>query len=200
MIWLSHEQCFSRTNKRSARRRPPHPLRRTESNRDLAYLIRTLLRFSAQSRTQAQLADCIGDSQSREARICSVRSDGSSLRLAVVGSVAHLVAKDPGGLPRLRRSWQGPPAGRAGGRIPGALLAAAATGGCGCGVGHGLQAVQLFEDHHLANGCLVRTASLLVGSHQSSPGHLRASTAALNGLLLVSRGECCSSRARRALH
>jgi hypothetical protein len=32
-------------------------------------------------------------------------------RLAVVGSVAHLVAKDPGGLPRLRRSWQGPPRG-----------------------------------------------------------------------------------------
>jgi hypothetical protein len=47
MILLSHErQCFSCTNKRSARRRPPHPLRRTESNRDLAYLIRTLLRFS----------------------------------------------------------------------------------------------------------------------------------------------------------
>jgi hypothetical protein len=47
-----------------------------------------------------------------------------------------LVAKDPGGLPRLRRSWQGPPAGRAGSRIPGALLAAAATGRCSCGVGH----------------------------------------------------------------
>ena len=137
-----------------------HPLRRTESDRDLAYLIRTLLRFLVQTRMPAQLADCIGDSQSQEARICSVRSDGSSGRLAVVGSVAHLVAKDPGGLPRLRRSWQGPPAGRAGGRIPGALLAAAATGRCGCGVGHGLQAVQLFEDHHLANGWPVRTASI----------------------------------------
>src|SRR5687767_6016402 len=33
---------------RSARRRRLHPLRHTESDRDLAYLIRTLLRFSAQ--------------------------------------------------------------------------------------------------------------------------------------------------------
>ena len=58
MILLSPErQCFSRTNKRSARRRPPHPLRRTESNRDLAYLIRTLLRFSAQTRTRGPSQD-----------------------------------------------------------------------------------------------------------------------------------------------
>ena len=40
----------------------------------------------------------------------------------------------------------------------------------------------------------------LVGSHQSSPGHVRSSRAGPNGLLLVSCGECCSSRARRALH
>jgi hypothetical protein len=71
-----------------------HPLRRTESDRDLAYLIRTSLRFSAQQERVAQLADFIGDSQSREARICSV----SPLRqfqgrLAVVGSVAHLVGR-----------------------------------------------------------------------------------------------------------
>jgi hypothetical protein len=55
-----------------------HPLHRTESDRDLAYLIRTSLRFSAQQERGAQLADFIGDSQSREARICSVRSDSSS--------------------------------------------------------------------------------------------------------------------------
>jgi hypothetical protein len=49
MILLGHErQCFSRTNKRLARRRPPASLRRTVSDRDLAYLIRTLLRFSMQ--------------------------------------------------------------------------------------------------------------------------------------------------------
>ncbi len=45
--------------------------------------------------------------------------------VAVVGSVAHLAAKDPGGPPgdvsRPRRSRQPPPAGRAGSRIPGAF-------------------------------------------------------------------------------
>jgi hypothetical protein len=55
-----------------------HPLCRTESDRDLAYLIRTLLRFSAQRERGPQLADFIGGSQSGEARICSVRSDSSS--------------------------------------------------------------------------------------------------------------------------
>ncbi len=55
-----------------------HPLRRTESGRDPTCLIRTLLRFAAQPEHWAQLADFIGDSQSREARICSVRSDRSS--------------------------------------------------------------------------------------------------------------------------
>ena len=49
MILLSHErQCsLAPTNVRHDADRL-HPLRRTESNRDLAYLIRTLLRFSAQ--------------------------------------------------------------------------------------------------------------------------------------------------------
>jgi hypothetical protein len=118
MILLSHErQCFSRTNQRSARRRPPHPLRRTESNRDLAYLIRTLLRFSMQTRTQAQLADFIGEGQSREARICSVRSDSSSGGLPSADRL-HTSSRRIRAVSRgLQRSWQRPPAGRAGGRI-----------------------------------------------------------------------------------
>jgi hypothetical protein len=79
-----------------------HPLRRTESDRDLAYLIRTFLRFSAQQEC-AQLADFVGGSQSREARICSVPLRQFQRRVAVVGSVAHLVAKDPGDLLAMSR-------------------------------------------------------------------------------------------------
>ena len=41
-MFLSHQQPFRHDADRL------HPLRRTESDRDLAYLIRTLLRFSAQ--------------------------------------------------------------------------------------------------------------------------------------------------------
>jgi hypothetical protein len=52
--------------------------------------------------TRAQLADFIGGSQPRNARICSVRSDSSSGGCQV-GSVAHLVAKDPGGLVAMSR-------------------------------------------------------------------------------------------------
>jgi hypothetical protein len=114
-----------------------HPLHRTESDRDLAYLIRTSLRFSAQQERGAQLADFIGDSQSREARICSVRSDSSSGGLpSRIGCTPRREGsgRPPGDVPRRRRSWQGPPAGRAGSRIPGALLAAAATGRCGSGL------------------------------------------------------------------
>jgi hypothetical protein len=138
MILLSHvRQCFSRTSKRSARRRPPHPLRRTESDRDLPYLIRTSLRFSAQDNQNAGSA-CRLHRRQPVARSQDLFSPLRLFqrRLAVVGSVGHLVAKDRGGLPRQRRSWQGPPAGRAQSRIPGALLAAVATGRCGCGVGH----------------------------------------------------------------
>jgi hypothetical protein len=115
------------------------PLHCTESDRDLAYLIRTSLRFSAQQERG-------GSSRRLHRRQPVARSQDlfSPLRhfrrrLAIVGSVAHLVAKDPGGRPRLRRSWQGPPRGTAGSRIPGALLAAAAAGRCGSGVGHPLR-------------------------------------------------------------
>lgn len=134
MILLSHvRQCFSRTSKRWAGRRPPHPLRRTESGRDLACLIRTSLRFSGKT-TRAGPA-CRLHRRQPVARSQDLFSPLGQFqrRLAVVGSVAHLVTKDRGGLPRQRRSLQGPPAGRAGSRIPGALLAAAATGRCGCG-------------------------------------------------------------------
>jgi hypothetical protein len=75
-----------------------HPLRRTASDRDLAYLIRTLLRFPAQTRTQAQLTDFIGDSQSRKATICSVRSDSSSGGLPSSDRLHTLLANDPGDL------------------------------------------------------------------------------------------------------
>ena len=111
-----------------------HPLHRTESDRDLAYLIRTSLRFSVQQERGAQLADFIGDSQSREARICSVRSDSSSGGLPSSDRL-HTSSR------RIRAASRGcsdrgkvHPAGRAGSRIPGALLAAAATGRCGSGL------------------------------------------------------------------
>jgi hypothetical protein len=62
-----------------------HPLRRTRIE-----ILHILLEHSYDSQRNengAQLADVIGGSKSREARICSVRSD--SRRVAVVGSVAH---------------------------------------------------------------------------------------------------------------
>ena len=78
MILLSHEQqcSLAPTNDRHGAD-CLHPLRRSEPNRDLAYLIRTLLRFS-RNENAAKLADPIGDSESREGRICSARSDSSS--------------------------------------------------------------------------------------------------------------------------
>jgi hypothetical protein len=127
MILLGHErQCFSRTNKRSARRRPPASLRRTVSDRDLAYLIRTLLRFSMQqerglSSPTAQFARILPAAGCHRRIGCTPCREGSG--------------RPPSDVPRQRQSWQGPPAGRAGppagragSRIQGAMPAAAATG------------------------------------------------------------------------
>ena len=58
-------------------------------------------------------------------------------RVAVVGSVAHLVANDPGRLLAMSRGGdcgKVHTAGWGGSRIPGTLLAAAATGRCSCGL------------------------------------------------------------------
>ena len=89
-MFLSHQQTFGTTPT------APHPLRCTVSDRDLAYLIRTLLRFSAQR--ERQLRPRLLPRQ-RVARSQDLRSSLRQFRrVAVVGSVAHLVAKDPGGL------------------------------------------------------------------------------------------------------
>jgi hypothetical protein len=110
-----------------------HPLHRTESDRDLAYLIRTSLRFSAQQERGAQLADFIGDSQSREARICSVRSD----------IPAAACRRRIGCTPRREGSGRPPAAAAIVARstprdgqeaVSQALLAPAATGRCGSGL------------------------------------------------------------------
>ena len=115
MILLGHErQCFSRTNKRSARRRPPASLRRIVSDRDLAYLIRTLLRFSMQQErglssptsSAAASREKPGSAQSAPTlpaagchrRIgCTPRREGSG--------------PPPSDVPRQRQSRQAPPAG-----------------------------------------------------------------------------------------
>jgi hypothetical protein len=104
MILLSHERRVSLapTNVRHDADRL-HPLRRTESDRDLAYLIRTLLRFSAQQErslsSPTSSAAAVARSQDRP----SPRRQFQR-RVAVVGSVAHLVAKDPGVSITLNRS------------------------------------------------------------------------------------------------
>jgi len=115
------------------------PLHCTESDRDLAYLIRTSLRFSAQQERGAHLADFIGDSQSREARICSVRSDTSGGGLPSSDRLHTSSRRIPAASPGYGDRGKVHPAGRAGSRIPGALLAAAAAGRCGSGVGHPLR-------------------------------------------------------------
>jgi hypothetical protein len=99
MILLSHErQCFSRTNKRSARRRPPASASPYRVDRDLAYLIRTLLRFSAQREPRLS-----SHRLHRRQPVASSHDLLSPLRqfqrqVAVLGSVTHLLANDPGDL------------------------------------------------------------------------------------------------------
>jgi hypothetical protein len=52
---------------------------------------------------RAQLADIIGDSQSREARICSVRSDSSSGGLLSSDRLHTPSRADPGGILAMSR-------------------------------------------------------------------------------------------------
>ena len=122
MILLSHEQRCSLvpTNVRHDADRL-HPLRCTESDRDLPYLIRTLLRFSAQRECglssptssaacrkpgSAQSAPTVPAAGCRRRIGCTPRREGSGR---------------PSGDVSRRRSWQDPHARRAGSRIPGAL-------------------------------------------------------------------------------
>ena len=93
-----------------------HPLRRTQSDRDLAHLIRTLLRFSAQrerglstpTSSAAASREKPGSAQSAP----TVPAAGCRRRIGRTprreGS-----GRPPGDVSR-RRSWQGPHAGRAG--------------------------------------------------------------------------------------
>jgi hypothetical protein len=95
-VFLSHQQTFGTT--------PTACIRfAVVSQTEILHILLEHSYDSHATRTRAQLADLIGGSQTREARICSVRSDSSSGGVAVVGSVAHLVAKDPGGLLAMSR-------------------------------------------------------------------------------------------------
>jgi catechol 2,3-dioxygenase-like lactoylglutathione lyase family enzyme len=80
----------------------PRPLRRTESDRDLAYLIRTLLRLSAQRERELSSPTLSGQPVARSQDLLGPLRQFQR-RVAAVGSVAHLVAKDPGGLLAMSR-------------------------------------------------------------------------------------------------
>jgi hypothetical protein len=129
-VFLSHQQAFGT--------RPTACIRFAVLNRiEILHILLEHSYDSRATRTRAQLADFIGGSQSRGARICPVRSDSSSGGLPSSDRL-HTSSR------RIRAASRrclaaaivaGPRAGRAGSRIPGALLAAAATGRCGCGIG-----------------------------------------------------------------
>ena len=88
-----------------------HPLRRTQSDRDLAHLIRTLLRFSAQRER--------GPSTPTSLAAASHDKPGSAPSTPTVPATPRREGpgRPPGDVSR-RRSWQGLHAGRAGSNIP----------------------------------------------------------------------------------
>jgi len=78
MILLSHErQCFSRTNKRSARRRPPRIRFAVLCRIEILHILLEHFYDSQRNENASSGPDFFGGSESREARICSVRSDSS---------------------------------------------------------------------------------------------------------------------------
>jgi hypothetical protein len=80
-----------------------HPLRRTESDRDLAYLIRTLLRFSAQRERWLSSPTSWAAASREKPGSAQSRSDSSSGGLPSSDRLARLVAKDPGSLLAMSR-------------------------------------------------------------------------------------------------
>jgi len=78
MILLSHErQCFSRTNKRSARRRPPRIRFAVLCRIEILHILLEHFYDSQRNENASSGPDFFRGSESREARICSVRSDSS---------------------------------------------------------------------------------------------------------------------------
>src|SRR5688500_3974008 len=93
MILLSHErQCFSRTNTFGTT--PTACIRFAILSRIETLHILLEHPYDSSATSAAQLADFIGDSQSREARILFSPLRQFQRRVAVGGSVAHLVARD----------------------------------------------------------------------------------------------------------
>jgi hypothetical protein len=108
-VFLSHQQTIGTT--------PTACIRFTVLSR--IEILHILLEhpYDSQRNKKAVLSSPTSSATASREKPGSVQSAPTfQRRLAVVGSVAHLVAKDPGGLPRLRRSWQGPPRGT--GRMP----------------------------------------------------------------------------------